>query len=56
MLDITITYNGLTVFRSHCLFASRQSLGHHYDTFGMVHMDIDRFISHQYFSCRNTAS
>jgi hypothetical protein len=44
MLDITITYNGLTVFRSHCLVASRQSLGHHYDTFGMVHMDIDRFI------------
>ena len=56
MINITITYNGLTLFHGHCLAASRQYLGHHYNTFGMVHVDIDIFISHQYFSCRNTAS
>jgi hypothetical protein len=56
MLNITIAYNGLTLFRGHYLVTSRQSFGNHYNTFGIVHMDIDRFISHQYFSCRNTAS
>ena len=43
MIDITITYNVLTLFHGHCLVASRQSLGHHYNTC-MVHMGIDRFI------------